>query len=102
MANPPETALLTKVLKSPRNGVGRVLLAPTNRQVGGSSFSSSPTEVAWSPLSDACRLIRPQAVPQERAVRTERVRIPLNWEAWLEKDICAGHLESVDRRSYAD
>lgn len=35
-----------KVLKSPRNGVGRILLAPVNRQIGSSSCSSSLTDVA--------------------------------------------------------
>lgn len=50
LATPPKTVLLTKVLKSSRNGEGRILLAPTSRQLGGSSFSSSLTKVAVEPV----------------------------------------------------
>lgn len=82
---------------------GRILLAPINRQTGGSSLSSSLTEAAVGPGG--------RAVPgpnltafgtQERSMRTERkIRIQLNQKVSLEKDIWVGRLENVYPRSRA-
>lgn len=46
LATSSKIVLWTKVLESPRNGMGMILLALVNRQIGSSSFSCSWTDVA--------------------------------------------------------
>lgn len=105
LATPAETVLLTKVLKSPGSDEGRILLTPKNRQIGGSSFFSSLTEVAVEPVlrcQPEANLTAFGAPGESREnLREREVRIQLNQEESLKKDFRIVIWKVCTLRSYA-